>query len=436
MSVTVFLSALGCPKNRVDSEKTLWALEEAGARITLDQTEADLLLVNTCGFVTGAKEESIEKTLELAEVKKLNPGARLAVMGCLSERYRDELKKRIPEIDHIYGVHELERLVQELAGGPPHEKPMDPEQMTHRTLTTPPGWAYLKIAEGCSNTCSFCAIPMIRGPYRSRDAETIFQEAQGLAQRGVKELNVVAQDTTLYGADLKLKNGLAGLVQRLAGLEQIEWIRLMYLYPPLLDNHLLETMAGNKKAAPYFDIPFQHASDKILKMMNRKETGGSIRELVARVRRTVPGAAIRSAFIIGFPGETEEDFELLLSFIKEARLDHVGAFVYSPEENTGAVKLKGRPAARVARERLERLMAAQREISMEILAAQVGSEQSVLVEGFDPDESLLTGRTARQAPEVDGCVILDGVEAAPGQMVRVKITGALDYDLVGSPLAP
>ncbi|MDH5510023.1 MAG: 30S ribosomal protein S12 methylthiotransferase RimO [Nitrospinota bacterium] len=432
MTIAVYMTTLGCPKNRVDSEKTLWTLVRAGARITLNEEEADLLLVNTCGFVTDAKEESIERVLELAEVKKRRPQAKLAVMGCLSERYREELGERIPEIDHLYGVHELDKLARELAGG--HEAGMflDPETLTERTLTTPAGWAYLKVAEGCSNTCSFCAIPMIRGPYRSRAAADVLEEAARLAARGVVELNLVAQDTTLYGADLKQKNGLATLIRDLATIDGIEWIRIMYMYPPLLDDHLLETMASTDKVAPYFDIPLQHASDKVLGLMGRKETGRSIRELVARVRGAIPGAAIRSAFILGFPGETEEDFDRLMEFLEEARLDHVGGFVYSPEEGTSAVKLTGRPPEEVGEERLGRLMETQRDISRELTQGRIGMETDVLVQGLDSEENLVIGRAPWQAPEVDGCVILDSVEAAPGEIIRLKITGATDYDLIAS----
>ncbi|MDH5639357.1 MAG: 30S ribosomal protein S12 methylthiotransferase RimO, partial [Nitrospinota bacterium] len=366
MTIAVYMATLGCPKNRVDSEKTLWTLARAGAKITLNEEEADLLLVNTCGFVTGAKEESIDRVLELAEVKKRRPNARLAVMGCLSERYRKELAERIPEIDHLYGVHELDKLARELGGGQESGAFLDPETLTERTLTTPAGWAYLKIAEGCSNTCSFCAIPMIRGPYHSRATADVLEEARRLADRGVVELNLVAQDTTLYGADMKQKNGLATLIRGLADIDGVEWIRVMYMYPPLLDDHLLEAMASSNKVAPYFDIPLQHASDRILDQMGRKETGRSIRELVSRVRRAIPGAAIRSAFIVGFPGETEEDFGQLTEFLEEARLDHVGGFVYSPEEGTSAEKLPGRPPEEVAEERLGRLMEAQRDISAEL----------------------------------------------------------------------
>ena len=431
MTIAVYMTTLGCPKNRVDSEKTLWALTRAGARITLDEEEADLLLVNTCGFVTDAKEESIERVLELAEVKARRPKAKLVVLGCLSERYRAELAERIPEIDYLYGVHELDKLAHELMADKEGAY-LDPEALTERTLTTPSGWAYLKIAEGCSNTCSFCAIPMIRGPYASRSAGTIVEEARHLAARGVREVNLVAQDTTLYGADLKQKNGLASLLGQIAAVDGIEWIRVMYMYPPLLDDHLIETMAAIPKVVPYFDVPLQHASDKILGLMGRKETGRSIRSLVARIRAAFPGAAIRTAFIVGFPGETEKDFGQLLEFVQEARLDHVGAFIYSPEEGTSAASLKARPSATVAGGRLERLMTAQREISAELTLAKTGLITDVLVEGLDPEENLVTGRAPWQAPEVDGCVILDGVEAGPGQIVRLEITGATDYDLIAS----
>lgn len=427
--VRLYLASLGCPKNLVDSERALAGLTQGGMELVGDPEEADTILVNTCGFVADAKEESVDTILELAEIKKNRPGVKLAVMGCLSERYRDDLVRDIPEIDLIFGAGQLRDLVGALAPNPPTFS--DPDELA-RVITTAPHWAYLKIAEGCSNNCAFCIIPAIRGPFISRPMESIVNEARRLADAGVKEINLVAQDSTLYGADLKIKDGLATLLKKLDKVDGIAWIRPMYLYPALVTDRLLRTMADAEKVVPYFDMPLQHADDAVLARMRRPETNAQIRRLIETIRRTIPDAAIRTAFITGFPGETDAAFETLLALVAESRFDHMGAFVYSPEEGTEAATMPDPVPEAVARGRYERLMTLQNGISAEKQEAKIGMTATVMVDGFDEDESLMTGRLATQAPGIDGSVILDGVEGAPGDFVEVTVTGATDYDLVAT----
>jgi len=428
----LFLATLGCPKNQVDSERTLWALRRAGVELVDHESQADIVIVNTCGFTGDAKEESIDTILELAQAKKKRPLVKLAVMGCLSERYRDELTRLIPEIDYIYGVSGLERALEDLAPGGARSSVPGPEDMD-RIITTAPHWAYLKIAEGCSNKCSFCVIPAIRGPYNSRPPEAVVKEAESLARLGVKELSVVAQDTTLYGTDIRIKGGLVTLLRHLSQIDGIEWIRVMYMYPTLLNETLLKFMSDAEKVAPYFDIPLQHASDRVLKNMIRPETNRSIRGLIDSIRKFLPESAIRTSFIVGFPGEMDNDFENLIQLVEETRFDHLGAFIYSPEEGSEAFNLPGRVDNDTARERYNRLMETQRSISHGILQAKIGGVEQVMVDGLDLEENLLTGRMITQAPQIDGSVILDRVEAEPGDIVTVKLTGSLEYDLIGEP---
>ncbi len=422
--------SLGCPKNRVDSERTLWALKDAGVEITDDEAQADLFITNTCGFTADAKEESIETILRFAKIKEGRPGVKLAVMGCLTQRYGEELKESVPEIDHIYGIAGLREAVADLAPDPASVFP-DPDAGP-RLLTTAPHWAYLKIAEGCSNTCSFCVIPSIRGAYRSRSLDSLIAEARTLAGQGVKELVVVAQDTTLYGADSRLDNGLEKLLRKLAKIDEIVWIRCLYMYPRLIKDRLLDFFAGEEKMAPYFDLPLQHISTAVLRRMNRPDTSESIKKLIDKIRAKVPGSALRASFIVGFPGETDSDFDQLLQFVKETRFDHLGAFVYSPEEGTGAYGLTEKVARDVALDRYDTLMRTQKDIVDARAREKIGKNFDIIVDPPTPDDMLLTGRMITQAPEIDGVVILDSVEAEPGDIINVKITGSAEYDLIGT----
>ncbi|MBI4829061.1 MAG: 30S ribosomal protein S12 methylthiotransferase RimO, partial [Nitrospinae bacterium] len=378
MKERIYTVTLGCPKNQVDTERALWRLRAAGAEFTTAPEEADVLLVNTCGFITGAKQESIDVILELAEVKKKNPRARLAVMGCLAERYRAELAERIPEIDVIAGVGDKAIAAKLIPGA---VAPMPDPDYPGRIITTAPHWAYLKIAEGCSNQCSFCAIPRIRGPFASRPMDEVTREARALAPRGVKELILVAQDSALYGADLHLKRGLPRLLEQLNDIAGLVWIRVMYLYPPLVDRGLIERMATLEKVVPYFDLPFQHASGAVLTRMNRPETNDYIRRLIGDIRGRIPHAALRTAFITGFPGETDKDFKILRRLVEEARFDHMGVFTYSPEEGTAAYDLGGAVSAKTADSRRDELMSMQRAISAEKLAGRVGEVIEVMADG-------------------------------------------------------
>jgi ribosomal protein S12 methylthiotransferase len=425
----VYMVSLGCPKNQVDSERALHALRKAGLEIVTDQDQADIIITNTCGFVNDAKEESIDTILELSRVKKERPDVLLGVMGCLSERYGDDLKSAMPEIDFMHGVADIPAMVKNLV--PDSRAYPDPDSHD-RVITTSPYWAYLKIAEGCSNKCSFCVIPQIRGPYKSVEMESVVKEAEGLAEQGVKELILVAQDTTLYGADLKMKNGLPRLLEKLSHIKKLKWIRVMYMYPALVTDELLSVFAGEEKIVPYFDIPLQHASTRLLKSMGRPESETGIRDMLDRIKRKLPDSAIRTAFIVGFPGEKVEDFKTLLQLVADVRFDHMGAFKFSPEEGSTAFSMTGTVPKKKAEERYEQLMTAQRDISRAKLEEKVGLVADILVDIPDPEEMLLTGRLATQAPKIDGCVILDGVEAEPGRIVKVKITGASDYDLIGA----
>ena len=431
MNKNVHLVSLGCPKNRVDSEVALTALAKAGLCPVADEKTADILLVNTCGFIEDAKEESIDVILELAQIKKERPGARLAVMGCLTERYREELVEAVPEIDHIFGVAELPEILSQLAPDAP--SPPDPDSF-ERIVTTAPHWAYLKIADGCSNRCSFCIIPSIRGQYKSRAIDDVTKEARALAQSGIKELILVAQDTTLFGADHKMKNGLARLLSELENVEGVLWIRVMYLYPALIDDQLLDVFSESKKIVPYFDIPLQHASDTVLKRMMRPETNASIRELLRKIRSRVKGAAIRTSFIVGFPGETEDDFTQLLDLVRDMRFENMGAFTFSPEEGTAAYDLTDRVDENTVKRRYNELMVLQRSIAKEMSQKRIGDVVEVIADEHDPVDNLLTARLSTQAPDIDGSVILDGIEARPGDIIKVRITGATEYDLVGEAL--
>ncbi len=424
----IYLESLGCPKNRVDSEITLGSLLQGGLLPTADPEEADILMVNSCGFVESAKEESIDTILRLAEIKQRKPLVKLAVMGCLTERYRDEIKKEIPDIDYIYGVSDISAITKEFSSNLSSSLP-DPD----KSRLVEPGsvYAYLKIAEGCSNTCAFCAIPAIRGSFISRAPERIIEEATSIVKTGVKELILVAQDSTLYGADLKMKNGLATLLRRLDAEVPAEWIRVMYMYPSLVTDELLESFAKCDKVVPYFDIPIQHGADSVLARMKRPERNASIRSLIKNIRNRVEGSAIRSTAIVGFPGETEDDFEQLLSLIEDIGFDHFGAFIYSDEEGTSAYDLPNKIPQEIAEERFDRLLTLQNRISADLLSSKIGEMVTVLVDNPDSEEMLLTGRLPTQAPEIDGCVILDDIEADPGQFVELRIESSSDYDLIG-----
>jgi len=430
--------SLGCPKNTVDSEIVLGSLTDKGYSVTSNEGDADVIIVNTCGFIDSAKEESIDAILEMAEYKRKGNCQKLIVMGCLSQRYKDELLKEIPEIDYLAGAGDFKSVAEmiESKNGIKKSKVREPvfdfNENTPRILTTPRYTAYVKIAEGCSNRCSFCIIPKIRGPFKSRNVDSIVSEAKILSDKGVKELNLISQDTTMFGTDIGLKNGLSELLKRLVKIDGVRWIRLLYCYPTFLNDELIEIMKNEEKICKYIDLPLQHSHDDILKAMMRQEREGEIRDLIFRIRDAIPDIAIRTAFIVGFPGETERHFEHLLSFVKEMKFEHLGVFTYSPEEGTKAAEIPDHVLEDVKNKRKDTIMEIQKRLSLEKNKRFIGTTKDVLVEETTgSDEFLISGRMQTQAPEIDGVVYIEKSEVRAGDILPVKITKAMEYDLVG-----
>jgi ribosomal protein S12 methylthiotransferase len=454
--------SLGCPKNLVDSEVMLGLAAEAGHTLTPDAAEADVLVVNTCAFIESARQESVNAILEMARHKTEGSCRRLVVTGCMAERYRDELKKEIPEIDAVLGTGEVPEIVAALEGRTGalpivprhapgdavpmtlHRRPSPPDylydDLTPRTLATPSHFAYLKIGEGCNYKCAFCIIPKLRGAYRSRPSDSVVREARALAARGVKELLLISQDTTYYGNDLGQRGALARLLRDLDTVEGLEWIRLLYLYPTTITTETLTAIAECGKVCKYVDLPLQHASDSVLQRMRRPGTRASYVRLIEKIRRTVPGVTLRTTFIVGFPGETEREFEVLRRFVEATRFDHVGVFTYSHEEGTSAGRLVDDVPAKVKRQRQRVLMATQQRIVAAANRKRVGQRVRVLVDGPSADHPfVLRGRLAGQAPEIDPMVYLteaDPAVCAPGVMLDAEVVSARGYDLVVRPLPP
>lgn len=443
--------SLGCPKNLVDSEVMMGQLARHGYELTTDRRSADVIVVNTCGFIEPAKQESINTILEMAELKETANCRRLVVAGCLVERYRQDLLNQLPEIDAVLGTSEIEKIIAavdpEAAAAEDRAFVASNAWMTRglptylydedspRVLATPKHYAYLKIGEGCDHTCAFCAIPQMRGRFRSRRAGSLLREAESLAAQGVKELVLISQDSTQYGIDLGLKDSLADLLRSLATIEGIEWIRVMYTYPNSLSDATLYAMAEEKKVCSYLDIPLQHASASVLKRMRRGGNRAMLEKLLNRARTIVPGIALRTTLIVGFPGETEEDFGELLQFVREVEFDRLGVFTYSDEEGTHGFDLDGKVSARVMRARRTKVMREQARISKRKNQAMIGRCFRALLEGVsDESELLLQARLESQAPEVDGHVLIndlpDGFIPRPGDFVEIEITAAQEYDLV------
>ena len=435
MDKSFALISLGCAKNLVNSEQMLYLMSEAGYTLVPEADGADLVIVNTCGFIDAAKSEAIDTILEMAELKKAGRLGGLIVTGCLSERYRDSISEELPEIDTVLGVGSFGSIVEAAdavmegrrlrlfgdSSAPIDEIP--------RVVSTGPGWAYLRIAEGCNNFCAFCAIPFIRGRYRSRRMEDIVEEARDLAAHGVKELIVIAQDITRYGTELYGKRSLAALCRELAKIEGVEWIRLHYLYPDQFDDELIDELASNDKIVKYLDIPIQHINDGILKAMNRRGTGGEIRALFKTLRERIPGLVLRTSLIAGLPGEGEAEFEELCEFLREARIERVGVFPFSPEEGTPAAKMP-HVDAEEAQRRADIILELQAPIMDEFCAGFVGRTLRVLCEGVDDETGLNTGRSYADSPDIDGQVLFSG-SAAEGEMVNVLIKSAEDGILFG-----
>jgi ribosomal protein S12 methylthiotransferase len=432
--------SLGCPKNLVDSEVMLGMLARRGYELTPHAEDADIIIVNTCSFIDPAKRESIDTILEMAEYKKQGSARRLVVAGCLVERYRQDLLKDIPEVDYVLGTNELERVLEACEGTSEQRTsnhPFDPylyTDFTPRVLATPSYSAYIKIAEGCDHPCSFCVIPQMRGCFRSRRFESVLREAENLVSAGVRELTLVGQDTTSYGEDLGLRDGLATLLGELARIPGLVWLRFLYVYPNRLTGSLIETVAKEPRVCKYFDIPLQHASTPVLKRMRRGSHGAEFLKMLERIRSAIPEVTLRTTMIVGFPGETDSDFDSLLEFVEAAQFDHVGVFLYSNEETSGAFQLPDQVPAAVARRRQRRLMAAQRRISRRRLRGKVGKLVPVLVEGRSEETDLLfRGRLESQAPEIDGRILINdvvGPEPRAGEFRWATITDSWDYDLV------
>jgi ribosomal protein S12 methylthiotransferase len=433
LSGRYYLVNLGCAKNLVEGEHLAGLLLQAGWRPSAEPGEAELLVLNTCGFIQPAVEEAIEAALELAEAK--GPGQRLVVMGCLVGRYGKKLAASLPEADLLLSPGEAPRLLAHLAAPPPDRLAMSPPKgifgaADARALSTGPGWAYLRVSDGCRHSCAFCTIPKIRGRLRSRPLDDVLAEARRLAEGGVRELNLVAQDLTSYGRDLG-GPGLAELLAALAEVPGIAWLRPLYLHPDLLDQPLVEAIAATPKVIPYFDLPLQHIADPVLKVMGRQKTGAELRRLLSRVREAAPGAVLRTTLLVGHPGEGEAEFAQLVEFVERTGFDRLGVFAYSPEAGTRSARLAA-PPPEVALERQERIMELQRSISRQRLARLLGQELPVLVLGPHPDSDLVwAGRIAGQAPEVDGLVIITGGSAPPGSLAACRVTATHDHDLEG-----
>jgi ribosomal protein S12 methylthiotransferase len=479
--------SLGCPKNLVDSEVMMGLLARAGAELTRRAEDADVIVVNTCSFIESAQQESVNTILEMAAHKSGGKAKKLVVAGCLVERFRDQIRQNIPEVDAVVGTGELEKILAATGIAPtpaPSNSPFvvlpsRPEgdaraaqgrfsreswaseasgskgwngaigdlpnylydDATPRVLATPRHMAYIKIAEGCDHPCTFCIIPQLRGQFRSRRFESVIAEAERLAQNGVREITLIGQDTTCYGEDFGLKDGLALLLEKLAAIEDLRWVRFLYAYPNKITGKLLETIARQEKICSYMDVPLQHASASVLKRMKRGGGADIFLRSIEKMRRTVPELTLRTSFIVGFPGESEKEFEELCDFVREARFDWMGAFAYSDQEGATAFALEKKLSPREIERRRKHLMGIQRQISKKKKKALVGEEFDLLLEGESEEtELLLEGRTVMHAPEIDGKVFVndfpDGLEPEPGQFYRCQITEAHDYDLVARVLEP
>ena len=432
--------SLGCPKNLVDTEVMMGQLTQAGHELTPHPSDADVIVVNTCSFIDPAKQESVDTILEMAEYKKTGRAQKLIVAGCLVERYRGDIQKNMPEVDALIGTNELDRVTALCEGLEPKENPLEAylyHDATPRVLSTPKHYAYIKIAEGCDHPCTFCVIPQYRGAFRSRRFESVISEATRLFSQGIREINLIGQDTTCYGEDFGLKDGLAVLLARLAQIEtdHPKWVRFLYAYPNKVTQKLLDTIAEHADLVKYIDMPLQHASANVLKRMKRGASGDIFLKLLERIRRTIPGVAIRTSMIVGFPGETDQDFEELCQFAQAGQLDRLGVFSYSDEDTSKSFELDEKVGAKTIYQRKRHLMSLQRKISRAQNRKLVGREVQVLIEGPSADSELVwEARLSTQAPDIDGtCYISDPGEYPlnAGEFRTMKIVKAHDYDLTG-----
>jgi len=435
--IRVNVITLGCPKNEVDSDAMRWHLIESGYELTEDLEDANVFVINTCGFIDQAKAESLDHIWEIVRLKGEDKSKKLIVAGCLAQRYPDQLFKEIPEIDAILGIAEIKNIGKVCDQirknkricliSPPREK--EDEKIVRRAVSDRP-FAYLRIADGCNNLCSYCSIPLIRGNYRSRSIQSLLREAEFLAKRGVKEINLIAQDTSLYGVDIYGKTKLPELLSSLCEIPEIEWIRILYTHPAHYSDELIESIASNPKVCKYLDMPLQHISDRLLSLMNRKLTKKGIIRLIEKLRREIPHLTLRTTFLVGFPGETESDFNELLDFVEEMRFDRVGIFPYSREEDTKAYHLRPQIPSKKKQDRWDRLLLLQQKISLEKNKCKVGKNLAVLIEGKSGENGFF-GRSEAEAPEIDGLIYIKGEQLKVGDLVKVRITRASDYDLIG-----
>ncbi len=441
MATRVYIHTLGCPKNRVDSEVMLGTLAEAGYRLVQDPAKAEVVVVNTCGFIESAKVESVDAIVELAEQKRTGRCKKLVVTGCLVQRHAKELARELPEVDHFLGTGAYADVARIVSDAQAKRLVVPDPDFVHsastpRVNSLPSHTAYLKVSEGCDNACAFCIIPKLRGPQRSRTIDDVVREAAALASGGTIELSLVAQDLTAWGYDLPGRPRLHDLLRELANVDGVRWIRLHYAYPRDVPDALVDVIAREPRIVKYLDMPLQHSSDRLLRAMKRGRSSQFLRALLAKLRARVPGIALRTSLIVGLPGETEEDFEDLLRFVEEQRFERLGVFEFSPEEGTPAAEMGRQVPDAVKRARFERVMALQQGISRDHQRAMIGRRLEVLVEGrAEETEHLLAGRHAQQAPEIDGLTYLNDGVAYPGEIVIVEVTDASEYDLVGRVVA-
>jgi ribosomal protein S12 methylthiotransferase len=439
--------SLGCPKNLVDSEVMMGILTRSGYEITPRAADADVLVVNTCSFIAPAQQESVQSILEMAEYKKFGRAQKLIVAGCMVERYRDEIRDQIPEVDAVIGTGEIEKILQACEGSLRNDDAESAQlptylyhDLTPRILATPRHTAYIKINEGCDHPCTFCVIPQLRGKFRSRRFESVVREAENLAAAGVREISLIGQDTTFYGEDLGLRDGLAVLLERLAQVEDLHWIRFLYCYPNRITPRLLDTIAAHPRLAKYLDVPLQHASRNVLARMKRGSNGDAFLKMLDKARKAIPGVSIRTSFIVGFPGETENDFRELCDFVRAAEFDWMGVFAYSDEDKSQSFVLDKKIDEKTIARRRDTLMSIQKKISARKLKKQVGQTLQVMLEGPSKDTDLIwEARLQGMAPDIDGKVYVTEFEGvndaadlpAPGTLATIEITEAKDYDLIG-----
>ncbi len=441
--------SLGCPKNLVDSEVMMGILARGGYEITTRAGEADVLVVNTCSFIEPAQQESVQSILEMAEYKKFGRAQKLIVAGCMVERYRNEIREQIPEVDAVVGTGEIEKILEACEGElRPNSNETASAQLptylyhdlTPRVLATPRHTAYIKINEGCDHPCTFCVIPQLRGKFRSRRFESVVREAENLAAAGVREISLIGQDTTFYGEDLGLRDGLATLLERLAQVDDLHWVRFLYCYPNRITPRLLDTIAAHPRLAKYLDVPLQHASRNVLARMKRGSSGAAFLKMLEKARKAIPGLSIRTSFIVGFPGETENDFRELCDFVRAAEFDWMGVFAYSDEDTSQSFALENKVSAKTIARRRDTLMSIQKKISARNLKRRVGQKLQVMLEGPSKDTDLIwEARLEGMAPEIDGKVYVTEFEGvndaadlpAPGTLATIEITDAKEYDLIG-----